>query len=349
MATHDTFYSKQMALKDLVSDRLAACAQTDLPALVGELFCQMIDSGFDAIPLPGHGASLARWRMLAAVATQDLSLAKLFEAHTDALAILAEAGADDPPHFSVWGVWCAEPPGAVLHVRPVAAEHRLILNGEKQWCSGAASVTHALISYRDDDNQSCLAAVDLDQEGIRVQEDEWKAVGMSATRTATLHLTDVHATPVGAPGFYLSRAGFWHGAIGIAACWFGAAAALADSLRQALHHRRDPHALAHLGQVECNLAAAAQCLRDAAHAIDDNPAADTARLALRTRLQVEAAAQSVLTHIGRALGPMPYCRSRHSARLLADLPVFLRQSHAERDLAHLGALCIDSEESPWQL
>src|SRR5471032_1151976 len=41
-------------------------------------------------PLPGHGATLERWRMLAMVAAYDLSLAKLYEGHADAIAILSE-------------------------------------------------------------------------------------------------------------------------------------------------------------------------------------------------------------------------------------------------------------------
>jgi len=49
---------------------------------------RLIDAGVDRLPLPGHGATLARWRALAAVGAHDLSLAKLFEGHTDALAIL---------------------------------------------------------------------------------------------------------------------------------------------------------------------------------------------------------------------------------------------------------------------
>ncbi len=36
--------------------------------------------------------------------------------------------------------------------------------------------------------------------------------------------------------------------------------------------------------------------------------------------------------------PAPLCRDARFARALADLPVFLRQSHAERDLASLGEL-----------
>jgi hypothetical protein len=45
----------------------------------------------------------------------------------------------------------------------------------------------------------------------------------------------------------------------------------------------------------------------------------------------------VLRHAGHALGAGPMCRDPAIARRFADLPVFLRQSHAERDLAEIGA------------
>ncbi|EJN09530.1 hypothetical protein [Herbaspirillum sp. YR522] len=332
-----------------VTAPLAQCSQSDLPDLVGELLCQLVDDGLDALPLPGEGDTLHRWRVLAAVSGLDLSLAKLFEAHTDALSILAQAGEDDLPHLAVWGVWCAESPQAMLKVQALPNENRLLLNGEKHWCSGAHVVSHGLLSYRDEQGRSCLAALDLDQAGVEIIDDDWLAVGMAATRTARLRLKNASARPVGTPDFYLRRPGFWQGGAGIAACWFGAAAALADHLRGQLVQRHDEHALARLGNTECTLHAAAQCLRTAARWIDSNPTADAMRMTLRARLTVEAAARQTIDDIGAALGPRPYCAERRSARLLADLPVFLRQSHAGRDLAQLGTTCLDTEQTPWQL
>lgn len=54
----------------------------------------LLSAGFADLPAPGQGATLQRWQMLAEVAAADLSLAKLFEGHTDALAILHELRAD---------------------------------------------------------------------------------------------------------------------------------------------------------------------------------------------------------------------------------------------------------------
>jgi hypothetical protein len=57
----------------------------------------------------------------------------------------------------------------------------------------------------------------------------------------------------------------------------------------------------------------------------------------------------VLEHVGRALGATPFCRNSHFARLAADLPVFLRQSHAEKDLAALGELIAAQSVAEWSL
>jgi hypothetical protein len=43
-----------------------------------------------AVPMPGRGHTLERWRWLWSVARQSPALARLAEGHLDALAILAE-------------------------------------------------------------------------------------------------------------------------------------------------------------------------------------------------------------------------------------------------------------------
>ena len=58
---------------------------------------RLIESGLDQLPLPGHGATLQRWQALAAIAAVDLSLLKLYEGHTDALAIIEQLGGSPTP------------------------------------------------------------------------------------------------------------------------------------------------------------------------------------------------------------------------------------------------------------
>ncbi|MCZ2495207.1 acyl-CoA dehydrogenase [Xylophilus sp. Kf1] len=308
----------------------------------------LIDAGLDRIPLPGNGDTLQRWQALAAVAAHDLSLVKLYEGHTDALAILAELHGPAPAPGSRWGTWCAEPPDARLaFIRQ--PDGSLRINGTKAWCSGAASVTHAVISGWDPAAEPCLAAVAMHQPAVSVTGEGWVAVGMAGSASVDVRFENAVGQPVGGPGDYTARPGFWQGGIGVAACWFGGAAGLARMTRAACAGTQDPHRLAHLGAIDVALAGAAALMREAAAAIDAAPAEAVPTLALRVRLAVESAAEAVLRHATRAVGAGPLCRDARFARMAADLPVYLRQSHAERDLAALGKTAVSPEPSPWIL
>ena len=320
---------------------------TAAPAI--EQLQRLIDSGLDRLPLPGHGATLQRWQALAAVAAIDLSLLKLYEGHTDALAILAEIDGAQVPQGSSWGVWCAEMPGARVKLRQSADGHWQ-LDGRKAWCSGAAGISHALVSCWNEAGDACLAQVALGQAGVTVTQDGWQAVGMAGSASVDVVFSAAHAVPVGAPGAYLARPGFWHGGAGIAAGWYGAACAVAGYLHaRARNATPDPVRLAQLGQIDCALRAAGALLREGAAAIDAQPQRDAMELALRLRLAVEDCATLVLQLTTRALGAGPLCRDARFARLAADLPVFLRQSHAERDQATLGGIVAGVAEHPWGL
>jgi hypothetical protein len=184
---------------------------------------------------------------------------------------------------------------------------------------------------------------------------------MRGSAAATVDLHAVPAVAVGGPETYLDRAGFWHGAIAVAAAWFGGAVGVAAPLRHAGRvGRLDDHGLAHLGAVDADLAAARALLREAAAAVDapddrahaDATAADVIaaddimaarRRAVRVRAVVEAAVESAVRRTGRALGPGPQARDAAHAQRVADLEIYVRQSHAERDLATLGELAGDQD------
>ena len=255
------------AAGDIVLSSLLPPLQGRAPA---ESLLTLIEAGADQLPMPGRGQTMLRWRMLAEVAAHDLGLAKLYEGHTDALAILGELGAGAPLTGQSWGVWCAEPPGRLLQAVPSAAEAAgsagtaVRLSGSKPWCSGAAAVDQALVSGWLPDGQPCLIAVAMAQPGVRIQLARWQAVGMAGSASFDVAFDDAAGVLVGAPGEYLGRPGFIHGGAGVAACWYGAATQIAGALQQAAVQREDAHRLAHLGALDVTLASAASLLRVAA-------------------------------------------------------------------------------------
>jgi hypothetical protein len=301
-----------------------------------------LDAGELDLPLPGSGETAKRWRKLAAFAEIDVVEGRLAEAHADATAILAELGAPAPRPGELWGVWAAESAEVSLTADEVGGFAEL--NGTKSWCSGAGLCTHALVTAHRPDGGRGLYAVDVRCPQVTALEDSWRNAGMKGADTRTTEFRGAPATPIGSSGEYLQRAGFWYGAIGVAACWLGAARGVAVALYRAVgdeHNSaaRDTHAQAHLGAIDAALAAADAVLVVAACQVDAGTDCARAELiARRARAVVETAVEETIVRTGRALGPAPLVLDAEHARRVADLTIYVRQSHAERDLAALGRL-----------
>jgi alkylation response protein AidB-like acyl-CoA dehydrogenase len=290
------------------------------------------------LPQPGGGDTALRWQLLADVAAQDLTAARILEAHSDALAILAEAGESDAP--GRWGVFAAESPGVAL--RAVEANGHWTVDGTKPWCSLAGVLDRALVTAQVETGRQ-LFQVDLRLGSVSAEPPSgWVARGLRRVPSGPVHFASTPARPVGGPGWYLTRPGFAWGGIGVAACWYGGARALADRLNSVAAKRGGDLMHLAVGRVDVALLAARLALADAARTVDAGQAEGSAGevLALRVRSVVAAAAEQTLALVGRALGPAPLAFDETYARRTADLELYIRQHHAERDLAALGGALV---------
>jgi alkylation response protein AidB-like acyl-CoA dehydrogenase len=304
------------------------------------LVWQWLTSGALKLPLPGGGCTAERWNRLADLTETDIVAGRLAEAHADAVAILAELDGPQPQRGQLWGVWAAEPPDSVVYARD--GNGGVTLEGTKPWCSGAEICSHALVTAQLASGERGLFAVNLDHPAVDPLPSAWRNSGMARSDTRAVQFNGAPAVAVGRPGEYLSRPGFWHGAIGVAACWLGGARSVAAALyERATGDRVNPHTLAHLGAVDAALAAAEAMLMVAAAEVDADPLnrkGSAELVARRTRAVVETAVEEALRRAARALGPVPLCEDAEHAQRVADLAVYVRQSHAERDLEQLGRL-----------
>ncbi|ETB43817.1 acyl-CoA dehydrogenase, partial [Mycobacterium avium 11-0986] len=213
-----------------------------------------LESGRLELPLPASGRTAERWQRLAELAAENIVAARVAEAHVDAVAILHELGGKPPEPGQLWSVWAAEAPDAVLTATDIRGAY--LLNGTKVWCPGAGFCTHALVTARRDDGTPGLFAVTVTDPTVKALPSTWWNAGMAGSDTRPVQFTNTHAVAVGDPGDYLIRPGFWHGAIGVAACWLGGARRVADPLyRCAASQSADAYSLAHLGAVDAALAA----------------------------------------------------------------------------------------------
>ncbi len=315
------------------------------------------------VPLPAQGDTLTLWESLASLGAADLTVARVAEPHLDALAILREArrhGAIDEHEWNRRGSWNT---ARLWQVYAAEGKERLTaaegddgwrLTGVKPWCSVAERASHALVTAWAGEERR-LFAVDLFQEGVRRPDEgtlagqptSWASRGLAQVRSTALTFEAVRAIAVGGPEWYLTRPGFAWGGAGVAAIWYGACTALARTLRRATCDRTpDQVALFHLGAVDTALTRARAVLVEAATVADDpQTSADEAVLVCqRVRQVVADSAEETLTRLAHALGPAPLTGDEEHARRVADLTVYLRQHHAERDLARQGSMVLDHKE-----
>jgi len=306
-----------------------------------------------SLPLPGAGKTAALWATLATIAAADVSVARVVEPHLDALAILgqlpvaADLGAVGAHGRSAWGVFAAE--GAGQRVTATSRDESWVLDGVKPWCSLAGRLSHALVTAHTPGGRR-LFAIDLAHDGVRLRHGGWSARGLPRVESGPIELRSVPAVPIGGDGWYLSRPGFAWGGIGVAAVWWGAAVGIARTLDDGVR-ARDPDqiALMHLGATDVQVEIGRLAVSAAAASVDrgEPDRGETRILAGRTRSIVAGSAEEIIRRCAHAMGPAPLALDARHAGRVADLELYLRQDHAERDEAQLGRALLTREARPW--
>jgi hypothetical protein len=133
--------------------------------------------------------------------------------------------------------------------------------------------------------------------------------------------------------------------MGVAAAWHGGARGLRTTLVRGSAGRTGDLAAMHVGAVDAVLYASEAALTGAAALIDAGQAEGGAGqvLGLRVRAAVADAAERTIRQVGHALGPAPLAFEEEHARRVADLELYIRQHHAERDLARLGGAVLAAQ------
>lgn len=330
----------------LPPDRIRAHLQDKGPVAgdvhaVADAAWDLLGNGLLDLPLPGEGATIMRWWSLVEIAAADLAVSQLVERHLEAQAIHAEAGRTFPD--GLWSVWSDEGPDSRLLAEPTSTGWRL--SGTKRWCSGARSITTALVTAHDDDG-ILLFALPTRDPAIRFDPASWPAVGLALTDTLHMTVEGLELPPdallASERNWYIQRLGAWATAAGAAAAWYGGALGLARGLRTVVSEREtDAFGLSHLGYVDALCSAMEAMLQRAARAIDSREQAAARTAAWQVRTVVEHLATVVLREAGQALGADLLAHDATTGRRVADLTAALRQHTAEREYSALGADVLD--------
>lgn len=347
-------------------------------------FARLAESGLLATPLPralgglGFGSEPGQTgpllRLLKHLGKGDLSVARIYEGHVNALLLIGlfgtpaqrERAAEDARDGKRFAVWNTEG-GDGVHLAPQAGGgYRL--TGAKLFTSGALRIDRALISGALPDGGWQLCVAPIDALDLRDDASVWKPLGMRASVSHKIDFSGVilgDEAMIGTPGDYQRQPWLSGGSIRFAAAQLGAAEALFDALRDELRSRDrtgDPFQRVRAGEAVIAVRGGDLWLRDAARLLDATPAAfradpppdeaTSARVVAHanlTRMAIEAACLRVLELVERSIGMRGLLRPHPIERIGRDLRLYLRQPAPDNALATAGLYALLDEREAGRL
>ncbi len=300
----------------------------------------------------------ALYGVLRAVGRGSLPAGRVYEGHLGALALIDAYGDEaqrarafaDARGGHLFGVWHTDGPRALRFRR--ARGGGLRLSGEKVFCSGAGSVTRALVNARPPGRATGWQLVLVDTEAVAVDAGWWQAEGMRASASGQADFAGVEAGPeaaIGGPGDCVREPVFTGGAVRFCAVQLGGADALfaaAAADLAALDRLGAPLQQARLGEAATAIETGALWLLGAARLFerDGASAASQVAYAQMTRTAVERACLDVLRLVDRSLGARGLLPPSPVERIGRDLRLFLRQPAPDAMLTAAGHFAATTPE-----
>ena len=290
---------------------------------------------------------------LVRLAEANLSLARLYEGHVNALRLARALGDAETwaearglaDNGALLGVWGAE--GAV----PLALDGERLAGG-KRFASGLGVVSHAVVTLGQGEAVR-LALLDVGDPD-RHRPGTWRKTGMRATVSGDFDAGGMPASAlrwVGGPGRYLEEPGFVGGTWRIAAVQLGGTLGLlraAAGELAALGRLEAEAQVARLSPVLTRALAAGAFVRRAARvaegAAGQAEPERAAALSAQARLLTEEVGQDAIAVVERSVGLAHFDEDARTGRIARDLATYMRQAARDAFLQRAGRWCLTRDE-----
>jgi alkylation response protein AidB-like acyl-CoA dehydrogenase len=282
---------------------------------------------------PGHYNVLCT--ILRLLGSADLSVARLFEGHVNAVSLVARYGTYDQIRSlservakgglsAVWGADDARGL-SIIHGR------KFVLQGKKILASGAGFVTDPIATAKAVDGQvMCLLHLTMDE---KIDLSAWNAQGMRSTATGAIDLSGIVVTSenmVGVAGDFMRQPYFSGGAWRFCAAHVGATERLVDLFRDHLvktARGQDPYQQQRLAQGVASAKTSRFWVEEAARrlSVEEPEAGKVVAFANLTRMVTERCALDVMETVQRGVGLTSFIWPHPIERISRDLATYLRQ------------------------
>jgi alkylation response protein AidB-like acyl-CoA dehydrogenase len=321
---------------------------------------------------PGGMADLLR--LLTILGSGNLSVARLYEGHVNALLLIQQFGspqqieraaADVAEDRRVFAIWNTEGAGGV-RINPLD-DGRFALEGAKIFASGAGFIDRPLITAALPGGGWQMVLLDLQSGDAAVDQSGWRPIGMKASASGRIDLTGLTVTGkalIGESGDYYRQPWFSAGAIRFASAQLGGAIALVDVARadlQASGRTEDDAQRCRMGQMAIAIESGLLWLERAA-ALADRSRFGGARIptitdremvayANMTRIAIERICLDAIEYGQRSVGARSLLKPHPVERISRDLALYLRQPAPDavlRDAGEFGLSRTNSLLDAWE-
>ena len=294
-----------------------------------------------------HGAILLG-RLLRLLGRGNMVVGRLFEAHVNAIRLIARYGTPNQLHKTaaevqsgaMFGLWVTDPAEQALR-----ATRDGYLCGGKAFCSGAGFVPRAVVTLHDAAGDIRLAS--LSTTDSRATPLPMQMQGMRGAKTGRVSFEGMHIEAedwIGQPGDYMAEPDFSAGAWRTSAVTCGGLEQLTTLAMQHLRDRgraENPHQQERMGRAWIAKETALLWLDRAAVTAEHDPGRMTIQDIVTevglARLAIESACVDALQLVERSLGLAAFMQPSVIERIGRDLATYLRQPAADEVLGQAAA------------
>ena len=317
---------------------------------------------------PHRGDAFTLWMLTKEIAKADLSLARCWEGHSNALAVVD--GLASEPQRSQWlaGVvergekwvaWSGEPQSKALGEKSrfgtsvEKVDGGWIVRGTKAFCTSAGGADRAILLVSTAGPGGArhnpgapeallLLACDLSDPAITFDASWWNPIGMRGTVSYAVRFDDLFVPDhdvIGRPGQYLLEGWQTSFAPHYAASFLGAAEAAYEYAVEYIAGQKkddDPYVQHHVARMALNVESGHLWLRHVSRLWEIGEREEARLAGSKARHLLEHYAEETVQHAVRACGARSLNRPSALERIYRDLAIYVRHDSDDQVLATIG-------------
>lgn len=322
---------------------------------------------------PGRQTALILWMLTKSIASADLSLARCWEGHCNAMCLLAGVANDGQKRRwfegvvergEIWAAWSGEPqnrkPGQSAigtNVTEVPGGYRI--TGSKVFATGATGVDWAVLLVSTAGpggarhatgslDSQLLLCCDLSDPTVESDDSWWDPIGMRATVSHKVIFNDTFIPAeqsIGMPGVYLRD--HWQARFTphYAASFLGAAEGAYQEAMSYVEARQkfdDPYIQHRIAEMRMDIDTAHLWLSHTARLWAGDHRQQAEITGIQTRLLVERLAVAAVQNAIHICGARSLNRPSRLERIFRDLSFYVRHDSADHLLATIGKVALGS-------